>query len=224
MKGEKKQAVLFTGIRSSLHYNKYVSCYFLQSELKAAALRRWERIRCSVGTQSPYRGSIMWKLLLLLLSLCSYNWVNLSAGQNWGSYVQNNAAVPAVQRGNVTCVYLRPPRQLPAFMPLPALSSIVQTECWFSLKLHPDVFLQSWTLESEFSAEDKFGCVVQAGGSGWNFTSTYFWSSCSGNKWKVWGLTFVHRAPRILSLCMLQFFLKKKESKWSEKVWFLNSI
>lgn len=37
------------------------------------------------------------------------------------------------QRGNITDVYLSPPRQLPAFMPLPCLSRIVQTSCFYLL-------------------------------------------------------------------------------------------
>lgn len=92
----------------------------------------------SVGSQSPYgrpcyvEAAVIIAIILVQLrrnrgehrSLCS---------QSVSSCAQNNAAMSGAQRGNITDVYLSPPRQLPAFMPLPCLSRIVQTNCFYLL-------------------------------------------------------------------------------------------
>lgn len=92
----------------------------------------------SVGSQSPYgrpcyvEAALIIAIILIQLrknqaehrSLCS---------QSGSPCAQNNAAMSGAQRGNITDVYLSPPRQLPAFMPLPCLSRIVQTNCFYLL-------------------------------------------------------------------------------------------
>lgn len=82
---------------------------------------------CSVGNQPHYvEAAVIIVIMLIQLRKTGFS----GEVAFLGVAAQNNAAaVSGAQRGNITDVYLSLPRQLPAFMPLPCLSSIVQTKC-----------------------------------------------------------------------------------------------